>query len=189
MSLGRYGKLLLMFIDMIATAIENTPPKIGEERLRAVLGPRPSPSLPPGRREAYCYECATSHLGIAKVTLREALERFDRGGQNVDEVVKEKVWRAYEELLGAEDDLRAVSDRRIVELHNKVEDVRKWLYRSGTLAEPTREAVAEALRRVSAVSDEVHKELEVRKERFLELVRRLSSQSSQSSQPSKAPSS
>jgi len=73
--------------------------------------------------EGYCFECATSHLGVAKVLLRKAVERFDKGGPK--EVVEEKVRRAYEELLGAEDDLRSVSGPKIKELHNEVEDVRK----------------------------------------------------------------
>jgi len=117
------------------------------------------------RPEHYCFECATMHLGTAKVLLREAVERFDRGGPK--EVIAEKVRRAYEELLGAEDDLRSVYDQRVRELHNKVEDVRKWVYRSGLLASPSKELAAEALSRLSKVSEEVYRELEAKKDRLL----------------------
>jgi hypothetical protein len=187
---ARYGRLLRAVVDLIATAIESSSPRISDERLRELLGPSPvlpqylgetksqSP-LPPDKQESYCYECATQHLGLARVTLREALERFDRGGQNVPEIVKEKLRKAYEELLGAEDDLRAISDKRTLELHNKVEDIRKWLYRSGVLVNPTREAVAQALSKVSEVSDEVYRELEARRDKLLNFIRQAKERLSQ----------
>jgi hypothetical protein len=186
---ARYERLLRAVVDLIATAIENSPPRISDERLRELLGPSPvlpqyletksQPPLPPDKQESYCYECATQHLGLARVTLREALERFDRGGQNVPEIVKEKLRKAYEELLGAEDDLRAISDKRTLELHNKVENIRKWLYRSGVLVNPTREAVAQALSKVSEVSDEVYRELETRRDKLLNFIRQAKERLSQ----------
>lgn len=191
MSRFGYKRLLNSVIDLIATTVENMPVRLSEERLRELLGPNPmlaemlrppqpqTSALPPETRESYCYECATQHLGLARVTLREALERFDRGGQNVSEIVREKLRKAYEELLGAEDDLRSVSDKRTLELHNRVEDIRKWLYRSGVLVNPTRESVAQALSKVSEVSDEVYKELEARKDKLLNFIRQAKDKLSQ----------
>ena len=163
--------------------------EVEESRARRVEG---RSSIP----EAYCFECATMHLGVAKVLLREAVERFDRGGPK--EVIEEKVRRAYEELLGAEDDLRSVSDPRVKELHNKVEDLRKWVYRSGLLASPSKELVAEALSRLSKISEEVYEEVEARKEKLLlglkklkerieEVERRLASQREAAPQAAQAP--
>jgi len=182
-------KAISSIIDLIAMIIENASPELSAERVAELLG-RDSVLMkivsegsattkwagapgagPTGLKEEHCYECSTVHLGTAKILIREALERFDRGGPA--EVIVEKLRRAYEELIGAEDDLRGVHDDRTRQLLNKVKDVRKFMYDHGLLVEPRRELVAQALSKVVDVADEVYKELEVRKERLIKYLRQL----------------
>jgi gas vesicle protein len=181
------SRVLKAVIDVIATVIENTPPRISEERLVQLLGPKPIVSelfkpiqqpeakshiaTPPGTsQEHYCYDCMSKHLGTAKILLREALQRATKGEPR--EAVLEKVRGAYEELMGAEDDSQSLTDERTRQINSMIRDTRKWFYDSGVIVEVDKNKIAEALQRVSNLSDEVYKEIEARKERLLQFIQK-----------------
>jgi gas vesicle protein len=120
--------------------------------------------------EHYCLDCCSKHLGTAKILLREALQRADKGEPK--EAILAKVRGAYEELMGAEDDSQALSDERIRQLNSMIRDTRKWFFNSGVITEVDKSKIVEAFNKVSKLNDEVYKELEVRKERLKEFLQK-----------------
>ena len=118
--------------------------------------------------EHYCLDCASKHLGTAKILLREALQWAKKGEPR--ERILTKVRGAYEELMGAEDDTLATKDQGILKLNTEIRDLRKWFFNSGVLTDVDVNKIAEAYEKVSAVNNDVYNELEARKERLLKLV-------------------
>jgi hypothetical protein len=188
MAARRWKKIASPIIDLIALFIENAPVRISEDRLRELLGPNPAikeflspvqpptPSsekshiaTPPGvSEEHYCYDCASKHLGTAKVLLREALQRAVKGEPK--EAILEKVRGAYEELMGAEDDTQALSDERTRQINSMIRDVRKWFYDSGVIVSTDKNLISEALSKVDRLNNEVYAEIERRRERLKEFL-------------------
>jgi hypothetical protein len=180
----RAGRLISTIVDIIATYIENAPVKLDEKKLSEVLGANPIlPQIlsgsktvtgshiatPPGvSEERYCYDCASKHLGTAKVLMREALQRAVKGEPK--EAVLEKVRGAYEELMGAEDDTQSLSDERTREINAMIRDTRKWFYDSDVIVDTDKNKIAEALKRVDELNDTVYKELERRRARLQEFI-------------------
>jgi hypothetical protein len=179
----RYSRIVSTFIDLIADAIENSKPSISEEKLNRLLGPSPvltqvfstssgersHIATPPGvSEEHYCLTCLSKHLGTAKILIREALQRAEKGEPR--EAVLEKVRGAYEELMGAEDDSQALSDERIRQINSQIRDLRHWFFDTGVIVEPDKNKIAEALGRISKLNDEVYKEYEARKQRLKEFI-------------------
>jgi hypothetical protein len=173
----RVGRIIRSAVDLLATIIESAPTKAEREFSRLLSASTPPPeaprshiATPPGTsEEQYCLDCASKHLGTAKVLLREALQRAEKGEPR--ESVLGKVRGAYEELMGAEDDTLAVRDEGIRRLNSLIRDVRKWLFDSGAIVEPDKRLIAEALERVSKVNDEVYREYEARRRRLREYLR------------------
>jgi len=182
MSTEAIKRLVSSVTDLVATLIENAPVKYSEEKLVKLLGPNPVlPQLlsssqershiatPPGvSEEHYCYDCASKHLGTAKILIREALQRAEKGEPR--EAVLEKIRGAYEELMGAEDDTMSLSDERTRQINSMIRDTRKWFFDTGVIVEPDKNKIAEALSRVSRLNDEVYHELERRRERLKEFI-------------------
>jgi len=181
--MSRARRFVNAVVDLVALLIENTPTRIDEKRLTELLGPKPvlaqlystgetarsHIATPPGvSEEHYCYDCASKHLGTAKILLREALQRAVKGEPR--EAVLEKVRGAYEELMGAEDDTQSLSDERTKQINSMIRDTRKWFYDTGVIVESDKDKIAEALRRVDKLNDEVYKEIEVRKARLKEFI-------------------
>jgi len=179
----RYSRIVSTFIDLIADAIENLKPSISEEKLKKLLGTSPvltqvfsassgersHIATPPGTSEEhYCYDCASKHLGTAKILAREALQRAEKGEPR--EAVLEKIRGAYEELMGAEDDTMSLSDERTRQINSMIRDTRKWFFDTGVIIEPDKSKIAEALSRISKLNDEVYTELERRKARLKEFI-------------------
>jgi hypothetical protein len=110
----------------------------------------------------------SKHLGTAKVLIREALQRAEKGEPK--EAVLGKVRGAYEELMGAEDDSQALNDERIRALNSQTRELRKWFFDSGVLVDADKTKIVEAMKRISTLNDAVYKELEFRKERLREFI-------------------
>jgi hypothetical protein len=197
METKRIARLINAAIDVVALLIENAPVRIDEKRLAEILGPNPvstqffainpttqpisTPEVkqgasklshiatPPGvSEEHYCYDCASKHLGTAKVLLREALQRAVKGEPK--EAILEKVRGAYEELMGAEDDTQALSDERTRQINAMIRDVRKWFYDTGVIVDTDQNKIAEALSKVDMLNNEVYTEIERRKARLKEFL-------------------
>jgi hypothetical protein len=176
----RLSRFVSTVFDLAATIAEHMPAKLDTDRLVKLLGPNPVlPTLlgaprshiatPPGvSEEHYCLDCSSKHLGTAKVLLREALQRIEKGEPR--EAVLEKVRGAYEELMGAEDDTLAVKDEGIRRLNSLIRDTRKWFFDTGVIAEPDKKLIAEAFEKVSRVNDEVYREYEARRQRLREFI-------------------
>jgi len=184
----RLKRFIYTFTDLLGVFIENMPVKISEDRLRELLGPNPAikeflspvqpptPSslkshiaTPPGvSEEHYCYDCASKHLGTAKVLLREALQRAVKGEPK--EAILEKVRGAYEELMGAEDDTQALSDERTKQINSMIRDIRKWFYDSGVIVSTDKNLISEALSKVDRLNNEVYAEIERRRESLKEFL-------------------
>jgi hypothetical protein len=182
-SRNKHSYIVSTLIELIADAIENSKPSIDEEKLKKILGPSPvltqvlSPTsgarshiaTPSGvSEEHYCLTCLSKHLGTAKILLREALQRAEKGEPK--EAVLEKIRGAYEELMGAEDDSQALSDERIRQINSQIRDLRHWFFNTGVIADTDKNRIAEALSRVSKLNDEVYKEYEIRKQRLKEFI-------------------
>lgn len=118
--------------------------------------------------EHYCLDCASKHLGTAKILLREALQ-WAQKGEDPSRVLA-KIRGAYEELMGAEDDTLATKDEGIRQLNTQIRDLRKWMFNSGILVEADVNRIAEAFEKVSQVNDQVYGELEKRKEKLLQFI-------------------
>jgi hypothetical protein len=166
MSISRY--IVNALVEVIALAVENMPLKTEEKIREAVVkyaGPIEKPeshiSTPKGVSvEKYCLECTSKHIGTAKILLREALQRAEKGEPK--ESIVEKVRGAYEEVMGAEDDSQALSDEGIRRINTMVRDVRKWFFTSGVIADVDKERIAEALRRIDELNKHVYGEIEKR---------------------------
>ena len=129
--------------------------RYGQEERKSHIA---SPDKSPEGTLKYCIDCASKHLGTAKILAREALQRLDKG-EPVD-LVLEKVRGAYEELMGAEDDTQASDDPDVADLNRRVRDLRKWFFESGAIAKADRGLVLEALRRISELNDYTYKLIE-----------------------------
>jgi hypothetical protein len=180
-------RIINTVFELLATAIENLPPKMNEERLLKLLGPNPvltqlystTPSsqsssqshiaTPPGvDEEHYCLDCMSKHLGTAKILIREALQRVD--ADEPKEAILGKVRGAYEELMGAEDDSQALSDERIRALNAQTRELRKWFFDNGVLVDADKAKIVEAMSRISKLNDAVYQELATRKARLKEFI-------------------
>ncbi|MEM4977398.1 MAG: hypothetical protein QXT64_08750, partial [Desulfurococcaceae archaeon] len=114
------------------------------------------------------HNCMSKHLGTAKILMREALQRAEKGEPS--ESVLAKVRGAYEELMGAEDDSQAINDEGIRRLNSLTRDLRKWFFDSGLLTTVNKAMIAEGFKRVSELNEQVYRELELRKERLREFI-------------------
>jgi hypothetical protein len=128
----------------------------------------PPPGMP---AEHYCLECASKHVGTAKILLREALQRAEKG--EPPELVLEKVRGAYEELMGAEDDTMSVSDEGIRKLNSMIRDLRKWFFTTGAIVKPDKNLIAEAYARMSQLNNTVYGEYAKRLEKAIESMERV----------------
>jgi predicted ribosome quality control (RQC) complex YloA/Tae2 family protein len=121
--------------------------------------------------EHYCLECASKHVGTAKILLREALQRAEKG--EAPELVLEKVRGAYEELMGAEDDTMSVSDDDIRKLNSMIRDLRKWFFTSGVIVKPDKNLIAEAYAKTSQLNNVIYDEYARRLEKAIESMERV----------------
>ncbi len=128
----------------------------------------PPPGMPP---EHYCLECASKHVGTAKILLREALQRAEKG--EPPELVLEKVRGAYEELMGAEDDTMSVSDEGIRKLNSMIRDLRKWFFTSGAIVKPDKTLITEAYSKIAQLNNTVYDEYARRLEKAVESMERV----------------
>jgi hypothetical protein len=128
----------------------------------------PPPGMPP---EHYCLECASKHVGTAKILLREALQRAEKG--EPPELVLEKVRGAYEELMGAEDDTMSVSDEGIRKLNSAIRDLRKWFFTTGAIAKPDKNLITEAYSKIAQLNNAIYDEYARRLEKAVESMERV----------------
>jgi len=174
------GRIIKSITEILALIIEMAPSRLSREDVEKALGSNPvlpkylgeggsHMAPPPGvPEEHYCLDCASKHASTAKILVREALQRAE-GGEGVD-LILAKVRGAYEELTGAEDDTQALSDEGIRALNSRIRELRKWMFDSGLLVEPSKDKIAEAYNRISALNDAVYGELEKRKAKLREFI-------------------
>lgn len=94
-----------------------------------------SPSYPGQTKEDYCLECLERHFAKAHGLLEEA-ERFSLKYGRITPEAREKIRRAVEEIVTAEDDLGACVDdeelrRALDEIKVMQREVRKWMWARG----------------------------------------------------------
>jgi cell fate (sporulation/competence/biofilm development) regulator YmcA (YheA/YmcA/DUF963 family) len=128
----------------------------------------PPPGMP---AEHYCLECASKHVGTAKILLREALQRAEKG--EPPELVLEKVRGAYEELMGAEDDTMSVSDEGIRRLNSMIRDLRKWFFTTGAIVKPDKNIITEAYSKITQLNNTIYDEYAKRLEKAIESMERV----------------
>jgi hypothetical protein len=176
--LMKWNRIVAMVVEVIATAIENMPVRVDTSKPHtsqpaefSYVG-RSHIATPEGTSsEKYCLTCLSKHLGTAKILMREALQRAEKGEDT--KAVLEKVRGAYEELMGAEDDSQALTDERIREFNAKIRDLRHWFFNSGVLVEVDKNKIVEGLSKVAQINDEVYTELEKRKQLLTEFIERV----------------
>jgi len=174
--LMKWNRLIATILDVIAITIENMPVRVDTSKLHTSQSnvefsytSRSHIATPEGMStEKYCLDCLSKHLGTAKILMREALQRAEKG-EDVKAIL-EKVRGAYEELMGAEDDSQALTDERIREFNAKIRDLRHWFFNSGVLVEADKNKIIEGLSKVSQLNDEVYAELEKRKHLLKEFI-------------------
>jgi len=173
------SKFVRNLIELFVMIIEMKPAHLKGEDVERILGKQPvlmkvlgeqsHRATPPGiSEEHYCLDCASKHLSTAKILIREALQRAEKG--EPPELVLAKIRGAYEELTGAEDDTQALSDEGIRRLNSQIRDLRKWFFDSGVLVETDKSKISEAFSRVASLNDTVYSELEKRKAKLKEFL-------------------
>jgi hypothetical protein len=174
--LMKWNRLVATILDVIAITIENMPVRVDTSKLHTSQSNvefsytgRSHIATPEGiSTEKYCLDCLSKHLGTAKILMREALQRAEKG-EDIKAIL-EKIRGAYEELMGAEDDSQALTDERIREFNTKIRDLRHWFFNSGVLVEADKNKIVEGLSKVSQLNDEVYAELEKRKHLLKEFI-------------------
>ncbi|MEM4819538.1 MAG: hypothetical protein QXQ91_04445 [Nanopusillaceae archaeon] len=94
-----------------------------------------SPSYPGQTRTDYCLECLERHYAKAHGLLEEA-ERFSLKYGKITPEAREKIRRAIEEIVTAEDDLGTViEDEEVGKIIDNIKvlqrDIRKWMWARG----------------------------------------------------------
>jgi hypothetical protein len=126
----------------------------------------PSPSFPGQSPIDYCFECLSRHYEKALGLLEEA-HRFSLSAGRVTEGAREKIRKAFHEIVTSEDDLGTRADDPEVkpildEIKVKVREFRKWLWASGLLTHETDvRKLEEAINRFRAIVDLTWKGAEV----------------------------
>jgi hypothetical protein len=126
----------------------------------------PSPSFPGQTPMDYCLECLSRHYEKALGLLEEA-HRFSLSAGRVTEGAREKIRKAFHEIVTSEDDLGTrVEDPEVKpvldEIKVKVREFRKWLWASGLLTHETDvRRLEEAINKFRSVVDLTWKGAEI----------------------------
>ncbi|MEM1820359.1 MAG: hypothetical protein QXU64_02075 [Thermofilaceae archaeon] len=130
-----------------------------------------SPSYPGQTPTDYCLECLERHFLKAHALLEEA-ERFSLKHGRITPEAREKIRRAMEEIVGAEDDLRVVpEDREIAGLLDEIKimqrDLRKWAWARGlTTVSESIEDLRELKRRVEELVKKTYEAAEIYRRKY-----------------------
>jgi hypothetical protein len=126
----------------------------------------PSPSFPNQSSEDYCYECLSRHYEKALGLLDEAY-RFSLSAGRVTDGAREKIRKAFHEIVTSEDDLGTrVEDPEVKanldEIRVRIREFRKWLWASGLLTHETDVSkLEEAINKFRSVVDLTWKGAEI----------------------------
>ncbi|MEM1659463.1 MAG: hypothetical protein QXK94_10565 [Candidatus Jordarchaeales archaeon] len=173
-----FREVVSSIFDLLSMVVDMSEPKIDvdrlERRLEEIVGSGQrhtdepyrdtgvfSPSYPSQTREDACMECLERHFAKAHGLLEEA-ERFSLKHGRITPEAREKIRRAVEEIVTAEDDLGThVSDeelrRGLDEIRAMQREVRKWMWARGlTTTSESLEDLREAKEMVKKLLDKAY---------------------------------
>lgn len=130
-----------------------------------------SPSYPGQSPTDYCLECLQRHFTLAHGLLEEA-ERFSLKHGRITPEAREKIRRAVEEIITAEDDMRVVpEDREMARLLDEIKimqrDLRKWMWTRGLpISSESLDDLREAKRRLEELIKKTYEAAEIYRRRY-----------------------